>query len=97
MRDSRIGTYGVCALVLSILIRAGAFASLADPGLVAAALIAAHGAARATLPVLMFLVPPARADGLSFAAGRPSREQARRAAVLGIVILVVLPRFRCWR
>ena len=31
MRDSRIGTYGVCALIASILIRAGALASLGDP------------------------------------------------------------------
>jgi adenosylcobinamide-GDP ribazoletransferase len=89
MRDSRIGAYGVCALVVSILIRAGVLASLADPGSVAWALIAAHGAGRATLPVLMFLVPPARADGLSVTAGQPPREQAIAGAVLGIVILVV--------
>ena len=94
MRDSRIGTYGVCALVLSILMRAGALATIGEPGLVAGALIAAHGAARATLPVFMFLVPPARADGLAYDAGRPSREQAAAAAVLGILILVVLPRLR---
>ena len=30
MRDSRIGAYGVCALVLSLLLRVGALASLAD-------------------------------------------------------------------
>ena len=30
MRDSRIGAYGVCALVLSILLRVSALASLAD-------------------------------------------------------------------
>ncbi len=89
MRDSRIGAYGVCALVVSILIRAGVLASLADPGWVAWALIAAHGAGRATLPVLMFLVPPARADGLSVTAGQPPREQAIAGAVLGVVILVV--------
>ncbi len=88
MRDSRIGTYGVCALVLSILIRAGALATIGEPGLVAGALIAAHGAARATLPVFMFLVPPARADGLAYDAGRPSRQQAAAAAVLGILILL---------
>ena len=32
MRDSRIGTYGVCALALSLLLRAGALASVAEPG-----------------------------------------------------------------
>jgi adenosylcobinamide-GDP ribazoletransferase len=35
MRDSRIGTYGVAALVLSILLRAGAVASLVEPVLAA--------------------------------------------------------------
>jgi adenosylcobinamide-GDP ribazoletransferase len=89
MRDSRIGAYGVCALVVSILIRAGVLASLADPAWVAWALIAAHGAGRATLPVLMFLVGPARADGLSVTAGQPPREQAIAGAVLGVVILLV--------
>jgi adenosylcobinamide-GDP ribazoletransferase len=89
MRDSRIGAYGVCALVVSILIRAGVLASLADPGWVAWALIAAHGAGRATLPVLMFLVGPARADGLSVTAGQPPREQAIAGAVLGILILLI--------
>ena len=89
MRDSRIGTYGVCGLAISILIRAGALASLAEPSLVAWALIATHTAGRATLPALMYLVPPARAEGLSHGAGRPSREQAVAAAVLGVVVLFV--------
>jgi adenosylcobinamide-GDP ribazoletransferase len=89
MRDSRIGAYGVCALVVSILIRAGVLASLADPAWVAWALIAAHCAGRATLPVLMFLVGPARADGLSVTAGQPPREQAIAGAVLGVVILLI--------
>jgi len=88
MRDSRIGTYGVCALALSILLRASALASLADPALVAAALIAAHGAARATLPLFMFFVPPARSDGLAFAVGRPPEIRVAVAAVLGILILI---------
>jgi adenosylcobinamide-GDP ribazoletransferase len=87
MRDSRIGVYGVCALVVSILIRVGAIASLNDPGWVAAALIAAHGAGRATLPVLMHFVAPARPDGLAHEAGQPSREQAIAAGALGFVIL----------
>src|SRR5271167_906470 len=51
MRDSRIGTYGVCALVLSLLLRVSALASLADPGAVAWALIGAHGAGRASMMV----------------------------------------------
>lgn len=88
MRDSRIGTYGVCALIISILLRAGALASLADPGSVALALIAAHGAARATMPAFMLLAPPSRDDGLAFAAGRPPRESVIGGALLGLLLLV---------
>ena len=89
MRDSRIGTYGVCALMISMLLRAGALASLADPRIVVFALIAAHGAARATLPFLMALVPPARSDGLSHAAGKPAPDRLLIAGALAIVILGV--------
>ncbi len=87
MRDSRIGTFGVCALAISIILRASALASLADAGTVALALIAAHGAARATMPLLMTFVAPARSDGLSFAAGRPAAESAAAAAVFGLLAL----------
>jgi adenosylcobinamide-GDP ribazoletransferase len=88
MRDSRIGTYGVCALVLSILLRASALAGLDDPRLVAAALIAAHAGARAVLPVLMFFVAPARSDGLSSGVGQPQAVPTAIAAALGILALV---------
>src|SRR5205085_11237405 len=45
MRDPRIGVFGACALILSILLRAGALASIAESAHVALALIAAHTAA----------------------------------------------------
>jgi adenosylcobinamide-GDP ribazoletransferase len=82
MRDSRIGTYGVCALTLSILLRVSAIASLGNPIVVLWALIAAHGGARAAMPVFMTLVPPARSDGLAFAAGRP--------LILLLVVIVLM-------
>jgi adenosylcobinamide-GDP ribazoletransferase len=87
MRDSRIGTYGVCALTVAILLRVSALALLANPALVAMALIAAHGAARATLPAFMLIVPPARGDGLSHGAGRPTLARVAVAAALGVLIL----------
>ena len=89
MRDARIGSYGVCALALSLILRTAALASLADPAAVAAALIAAHAAARAAMPVLMLAVEPARSDGLSFAAGRPPDAGVGAAALLGIIVLAV--------
>src|SRR5215469_4222063 len=51
MRDSRIGTFGACALILSIGLRWVALASLVGPMRAAAALIAAHVAARAMPPL----------------------------------------------
>jgi adenosylcobinamide-GDP ribazoletransferase len=89
MRDSRIGSYGVCALGMSLILRISALASIANPALAAAALIAAHAGARATMPLFMALVPPARADGLAAAAGRPSLVRAGVAAALGLVALWV--------
>jgi adenosylcobinamide-GDP ribazoletransferase len=89
MRDSRIGAYGVCALALAILLRVSALASLPSSTSVVLALIAAHGAGRAAMPVFMFFVPPARTDGLSFAAGQPPHESVAAAAVLGVLILAL--------
>jgi adenosylcobinamide-GDP ribazoletransferase len=89
MRDSRIGTYGVCALILSLVLRAGALASLAEPGLVAAALIASHAAARAIVPAVMFFLGPARTDGLSFSAGAPSIERPGAALAIAVVVLLL--------
>ena len=53
MRDSRIGTYGVCALILSFGLRWSALAAIANPWLVTLALCAAHCAARAGVPAFM--------------------------------------------
>jgi adenosylcobinamide-GDP ribazoletransferase len=89
MHDSRLGTYGACALMLSILLRWAALTSIARPGAVALALIAAHTAARATLPSVMALVPPARSDGLASSFGAPPREVAAVAALIGALVLIL--------
>jgi adenosylcobinamide-GDP ribazoletransferase len=89
MRDSRTGAFGVSALVLSILLRAGAIASLAEPDLVAPALIAAHAGARAILPFFMWLVPNARMDGLAASAGQPPTARVMVALLIGFTALVL--------
>ena len=89
MRDSEIGAYGTCALILSFMLRTGALVSLAEPRLVALALIAAHAGARGTLPVFMRLVPNARRDGLSAGAGTPPQSSALMAALLGLVTVLL--------
>ncbi|XSC42909.1 adenosylcobinamide-GDP ribazoletransferase [Bradyrhizobium sp. RDT10] len=88
MRDSRIGTYGGCALIVSLILRWSALATIADPQSVAAALLVAHAAARAGLPVFMWLIPPARSDGLSAGAGQPPWQSAAIAVGLATACLV---------
>ncbi|HZU91701.1 MAG TPA: adenosylcobinamide-GDP ribazoletransferase [Stellaceae bacterium] len=83
MRDSRHGTYGVLALVFSVLLRAAALAAQGDPVHAALALIAAHAASRAVLPAALLALAPARADGLGAGAGRPRPGQVVAAAALG--------------
>jgi adenosylcobinamide-GDP ribazoletransferase len=88
MRDSRVGTYGVAALVFSIGLRAAALSSIGDPIHAGLALIAAHAASRGFLAPAMWRLPPARDDGLGAAAGRPSRTVAVVALAIGAVIAV---------
>jgi adenosylcobinamide-GDP ribazoletransferase len=87
MRDSRLGTYGACALAMSILLHWSALASIADTRAVALALVAAHAAARAPLPAFMAFIPPARSDGLAAAAGAPPRQAVAAAGLLGMLAL----------
>lgn len=90
MRDSRIGAYGACALLMSALIRWNAMSDLASPVYVFCGLIAAHAASRALLPGFMFLLAPARFDGLAQGAGRVSPGTALAAALLGFAALLAL-------
>jgi adenosylcobinamide-GDP ribazoletransferase len=94
MRDGRIGAFGAGALVICLVLRISAIADLPRAALVAWALVGAHAAARAALPVIMRLVPPARADGLSATAGAPSPERTAVAVVIGIALLWIALGFR---
>jgi adenosylcobinamide-GDP ribazoletransferase len=88
MRDSRIGTFGTLALILSVGVRAAALAAIAAPWAVAAALTAAHAGARAGLPAVMRALPLARPDGLAARAGVP--EPATIATGAGLAALIAL-------
>jgi len=90
MRDSRHGTFGILALVLSVGLRTAALAAIRDPIHVGLALVAAHAASRAALIPLMRLLEPARSDGLGAAAGRPSRPVALAAGLIGGGIALAL-------
>ena len=86
MRDSRHGTFGVVAIVLSVLLRAAALAEIGEPIYAGLALIAAHAASRAALPCAMLVMAPARAEGLGAAAGRPSMSLVLVALAIGLLV-----------
>jgi len=99
MRDSRIGTFGMIALALTLGLRAVALAEIGistnDFGgslTVVGALIAAHALSRAAIPVAMQALAPARSDGLGASAGQPGAAQTGIAVTLALVIAaLVLP------
>ena len=109
MRDSRIGTYGVVALVLALSLR---FTALQDLGsnllsisdeldestgqnsAVIIALIAAGTLSRGAMTAVWYMLPPARNDGLAAGSGNVSSGVAVTAVVLAVAIAyVLLPGF----
>jgi adenosylcobinamide-GDP ribazoletransferase len=89
MRDSRIGTFGVLALIFSIGLRTAALADIATRWHVFAALIAAHALSRGVLPAAIRRLDPARDDGLGAGAGRPEQNQVLIAFGLALVVAVI--------
>lgn len=89
MRDSRIGSYGVLALILSVALRAGAISALADPAQVALAAIGLAIVTRGWLPMWLYLLPPARDDGLGRGAAQVTKPAMGVALALGLAGLVL--------
>ena len=90
MKDSRLGSYGALALILSLLARWTALitlSALSAPALILA-IVAAHAASRAAIPVMMARVPPARPGGLSAGIGRVEPKTAMTAAAIGLALLL---------
>ena len=86
MKDSRNGTYGSLALVLSVFVRVAALSSIASESSLAAAfaMLAASTAARAALVWHWFELPSARPGGIADQAGKPDRNQLNFALATGI-------------
>lgn len=89
MKDSRIGSYGVLALILSTGLRWSALTGLIAVGSWGA-VIAAALLSRAGLPALMAALPHARPNGLSHAVGRPGRGAAWGAVALAVTFSLAL-------
>jgi len=88
MRDSRLGTYGALALVVSFAAKLAALAAIPD-GVVVQSLIAAHALGRGVLPWMVISLPNARTDGLAANAGRPDSAIASVAAGIALLIAVL--------
>lgn len=94
MRDSRIGTFGALALVLSVLVRAGALAALIERyglGGGAAVLIAVGAASRGFGLLPLAALPTARTDGLAHAVGTPPRSAILTALGLATLLGAIGP------
>ncbi len=85
MKDSRIGSYGVIALILSFALRAASLAALArlDASLAAIALLASGSCSRAAMVWHWSALPSARRAGVAASAGTPERPARNVALVTG--------------
>lgn len=85
MRDSRVGTYGVLALVCSVMLRVAAISGALSHGAALAALvvisISAISRSAGLIPLVM--LSPARQDGAGASAAPPSLSTLRKALIIG--------------
>lgn len=90
MQDSRIGTYGVLALLLVTGLRWQAIAALFTLGHVAGPMLAAAVLSRAPMAVLTAWLPNARQAGLAHSVGRPTAQTALYGTALAFGIAAIL-------
>jgi adenosylcobinamide-GDP ribazoletransferase len=93
MKDSRVGSYGVVALVLSFGLRAAAIAALAavlTPSGLGMALLGVAAASRTAMVWHWSLLPPARRDGVAASVGEPESRATLFALASGILIAALL-------
>jgi adenosylcobinamide-GDP ribazoletransferase len=89
MRDSRNGTFGVLALVLSVLVKVACLAHFSGAtGLVV--LMAAHALSRAVLAYPLLADAPVHADGLGAQAGKPTDNDVWLTVAIGAALAFLL-------
>jgi len=94
MRDHCVGTYGIISLSVVLALRGAAIASLREPAVVLSCLITAGAVSRASIVVLMWLLPPVRLDGLAARIPRPRTGALLTAvAISALLCLLILPLF----
>lgn len=93
MKDSRTGSYGVVALILSFGIRTAALAQLGgdlSPFGAALALLSAAAVSRTLMVWHWSILPPARTNGVAVAIGKPQDAARSLALALATVIAFAL-------
>ncbi len=92
MHDSRVGTYGVLALVAAVLLKVAILATALSGGALFAALslMASAAAARAVALYAWTGLGPARTDGLAVTVGRPTVATFRNALIVAIATTALL-------
>jgi adenosylcobinamide-GDP ribazoletransferase len=93
MKDSRVGTYGAVALILSFGLRASALASFLPhlpPIGAALALLGAAALSRTAMVWHWSRLPPARRDGVAASAGAPEPQATSLALASGTILSLLL-------
>lgn len=91
MKDSRIGSYGVVAMLISFSLRIASLAALArfDSSLSAVSILAAASVSRSVMIWHWSALPPARTNGVAVAIGAPERASRNLALLIGGVMGLV--------
>lgn len=90
MKDSRVGSYGLLALVLVTLARWSALTAILASGAFWPAVVATAALSRAPMALIMALLPNARGSGLAHATGAPEPTTAVVSAAIGFGIALIL-------
>ncbi|MGK6315013.1 adenosylcobinamide-GDP ribazoletransferase [Neorhizobium sp. DT-125] len=92
MKDSRIGSYGVVALILSFGLRAASLSALAryEPAAAALALLGTAAFSRAVMVAHWHALASAREGGVAASAGLPEESARNLALVVGTAAAIVL-------
>ena len=93
MKDSRHGTYGVCAIATLLLLRVTAIGSIGNPLEAAGTWLAATVMARSGALWLTVALPAARVGGAAATAGQVTRQAFGIGAVFMVVLSFVLAGF----
>lgn len=97
MRDSTLGSYGVIALVLSLLLRWYLIAELITDEALLWSLVIAGAGSRAAMVWVMDSLPSVRRDGLSERSGRPGELATGTAVLIAVCLIVLAPDVSGWR